>query len=58
MAITQSQFNQGKATLATVEQDRLDESDKWLNYLQENFNGQKAQLELMRTTGQLADLLR
>jgi outer membrane protein len=58
LAIAQSQFNQGKATLATVEQDRLDESDKWLNYLQVNFNGQKAQLELMRTTGQLADLLR
>ncbi len=58
LAIVQSQFNQGKATLATVEQDRLDESDKWLNYLQVNFKGQKAQLELMRTTGQLADLLR
>jgi outer membrane protein len=58
LAIAQSQFNQGKATLATVEQDRLDESEKWLNYLQVNFSGQKAQLELMRTTGQLADLLR
>jgi outer membrane protein len=58
LAIAQSQFNQGKATLATVEQDRLDESEKWLNYLQVNFNGQKAQLELMRTTGRLADLLR
>jgi len=56
--IAQSQFNQGKATLATVEQSRLDESEKWLNYLQVNFNGQKAQLQLMRTTGQLADLLR
>jgi outer membrane protein len=58
LAIAQSQFNQGKATLATVEQDRLDESEKWLNYLQVNFTGQKAQLELMRTTGRLADLLR
>ncbi|MDE3136973.1 MAG: TolC family protein [Acidobacteriota bacterium] len=58
LAIAQSQFNQGKATLATVEQDRLDESEKWLNYLQVNFNGQKAQLQLMRTTGQLADLMR
>jgi outer membrane protein len=58
LAIAQSQFNEGKVTLATVEQDRLDESQKWLNYLQVNFNGQKAQLELMRTTGQLADLLR
>ena len=58
LAIVQSQFNQGKATLAAVEQARLDESDKWLNYLQVNFKGQKAQLDLMRTTGQLADLLR
>lgn len=57
LQMVQARFNQGKATLAAVEQARLDESDKWLNYLQVNFKGQKAQLELMRTTGQLADLL-
>jgi outer membrane protein len=56
--IAQSKFNQGKATLAAVEQARLDESEKWLNFLQVNFDKQKAQLQLMRTTGQLADLLR
>ncbi|HVC00407.1 MAG TPA: TolC family protein [Candidatus Dormibacteraeota bacterium] len=55
--MVQAQFNQGRATLATVEQARLDESEKWLNFLGVNFQGQKAQLELMRTTGQLTLLL-
>ncbi|HVB35128.1 MAG TPA: TolC family protein [Patescibacteria group bacterium] len=55
--IVQAQFNQGHATLAAVEQARLDESKKWLNYLQVNFQGQKAQLNLLRTTGRLALLL-
>lgn len=57
LQIVQDKFNQGKATLAAVEQARLNASDKWLNYLQVNFKGQKAQLDLMRTTGRLADLL-
>jgi outer membrane protein len=58
LAMVQAQYDQGHATLAAVEQARLDESEKWLNFLQTNFNGQKAQLELMKTTGQLAQLLR
>lgn len=55
--MVQAQFNQGHATLATVEQARLNESEKWMNFLEVNFQGQKAQLQLMQTTGQLALLL-
>jgi outer membrane protein len=55
--MAQAQFNQGHATLAAVEQARLNESEKWLNFLDVNFQGQKAQLQLMRTTGQLTQLL-
>ena len=58
LAMVQAKFDQGQATLGAVEQARLDESEKWLAFLQTNFNGQKAQLELMRTTGQLTQLLR
>ena len=55
--LVQARFNQGHATLADVEQARLNESEKWMNFLEVNFQGQKAQLQLMRTTGQLALLL-
>lgn len=58
LEMTQAQYDQGHATLATVEQARLDESQKWLAFLQSNFDGQKAQLELMRTTGQLSQLMK
>jgi outer membrane protein len=57
LQMSQAQYNQGRATLAAVEQARLDESEKWLNYLQTVFNAQKAQLQLMKTTGQLTQLL-
>lgn len=55
--LVQAQFNQGRASLAAVEQAHLDENEKWLNYLQVTFQGQKTQLQLMRTTGQLSLLL-
>jgi outer membrane protein len=55
--LVQAQFNQGRATLAAVEQAHLDENEKWMNFLQVSFQGQKAQLQLMRTTGQLSLLL-
>ena len=58
LQVVQSQYNQGQATLAAVEKSRLDESEKWLNFLKVSFDGQEAQLKLMRTTGQLAQLLR
>jgi outer membrane protein len=55
--MVQAQFNQAHATLAAVEQARLNESEKWMNFLNVNFQGQEAQLQLMRTTGRLALLL-
>lgn len=55
--MAQAQYNEGHATLAAVEQARLDESQKWLAFLQADFNGQKAQLQLMKTTGQLSQLM-
>jgi outer membrane protein TolC len=57
LAVLQSQFNEGKANLRDVEKARLDENDKWMNYLDANFRRQQAQLELLRTAGQLERVL-
>jgi hypothetical protein len=36
-----------------VEKARLDENDKWMGYLDANFQRQQAQLDLLRTAGEL-----
>jgi outer membrane protein TolC len=54
LAVVQSRFDQGRANLAELEQARLEESEKWLGFLDADFQRQRAQLELWKTTGQLA----
>jgi outer membrane protein TolC len=53
MGILQSQFTEGKVNLREVEHARLDENEKWMAYLDANFGRQQAQLELLKTAGQL-----
>ncbi|MGC2333347.1 MAG: TolC family protein [Candidatus Acidiferrales bacterium] len=50
----QAKFDQGNATLQQIEQARLDESDKWLAFLDADFARQQGQLNLLEATGQLA----
>ena len=57
LAVLQSQFGEGKLNLRDVEKARLDESDKWMAFLDANFQRQQAQLELLRTAGQLDKVL-
>lgn len=57
LAVIQVQFTEGKANLREVERARLDESEKWMTYLDANFQRQQAQLELLRTAGQLEKAL-
>jgi len=57
LAVVQSQFAEGKANLRDVERSRLDESEKWMVYLDANFQRQQAQLELLRIAGQLEKAL-
>jgi outer membrane protein TolC len=52
--VLQAQFEEGRANLRDLEKARLEESDKWRAFLDSDFERQKAQLELLRTTGQLA----
>jgi len=53
----QARFDQGRATLAEMEQARLDESDKWVAFLDADFARERAQLALLQVTGQLAKVL-
>ena len=54
LQITQEKFNQGRATLRDIEQARLEESDKWVAFLDADFARQQGQLSLLQATGQLA----
>jgi outer membrane protein len=50
----QAKFDQGQAALREIEQARLDESDKWVAFLDADFARQQGQLTLLQATGQLA----
>jgi hypothetical protein len=39
--------------LREVERARLEENDKWMAFLDANFERQQAQLDLLKTAGQL-----
>lgn len=57
LELAQAKLEDGKASLKEVEQDRLDESDKWMAFLDANLAWQRAQLRVLQTTGQLAKVL-
>ena len=57
VAVLQSQFGEGKANLRDMERARLDENEKWMAYLDANFRRQQAQLELLKTAGQVDTVL-
>lgn len=52
--LLQAKFDQGQATLRDIEEARLEESDKWVAFLDADFARQQAQLVLLQATGQLA----
>jgi outer membrane protein TolC len=53
IGVLQTQYNEGKVNLRDVEKARLEENDKWMAFLDANFQRQQAQLDLLRTAGQL-----
>jgi outer membrane protein TolC len=57
VAVMQSLFGEGKMNLRDVEKARLDENEKWMLFLDSTFLRQQAQLELLRTAGQLDKVL-
>jgi outer membrane protein TolC len=52
----QVRFNEGRATLRALEQARVVENEKWLAFLDADLSREKAQLDLLQATGQLAQL--
>ena len=57
LQITQAKFEEGHANLREVERLRVDESTKWLAFLDADFDNQRASLDLLRMTGQLSAVL-
>ncbi|HEY1422635.1 MAG TPA: TolC family protein [Candidatus Acidoferrum sp.] len=57
LAELQARFEEGKVTLTEVEKTRLDENEKWMALLDATFQRQQAQLDLLKTAGQLDKVL-
>src|SRR5712691_1791853 len=58
LQIVQASFEEGRSNLRDVEKARLDENDKWVAFLDSDYEHQKAQLDLLNTTGDLGRLFR
>jgi outer membrane protein TolC len=52
----QANFQQDRANLRDVERARSEENEKWLAFLDSDYDRQKAQLELLSTTGDLSKI--
>jgi outer membrane protein TolC len=57
LADVQARYDQGRASLRDLEQARVEESEKWVAFLDADFARQQAQLALLQSTGQLAQAL-
>ena len=55
--VLQAQFDEGRGSLKDLEAAHIEENDKWLAFLDANYSRQQAQLDLLHTTGQLAQVL-
>jgi outer membrane protein len=53
LQLMQAKFDEGHATLRDVEQAQLDQSDKWVVFLDADFARQQGQLTLLQATGEL-----
>jgi len=56
LQLVEARYDQARATLQEVEQARLEESDKWVAFLDADFARQQAQLSLLQATGQLTQV--
>jgi outer membrane protein TolC len=57
LRVVQARFDEGHAGLRDIEKLRLEETTHWLAFLDADFEYQKARLDLLRETGQLASIL-
>jgi outer membrane protein TolC len=57
LAQLHARFEEGKVSLPEIEKTRLTESEKWMALLDATFQRQQAQLDLLKTAGQLDKVL-
>jgi outer membrane protein TolC len=57
LAQLQARFEEGNEGLQVVEKARVDENEKWMALLDATFQRQQAQLDLLKTAGQLDKVL-
>jgi outer membrane protein TolC len=53
LQVIQANFQEGRANLRDVERARLDENDKWVAFLDNDYERQRAELDLLNLTGDL-----
>jgi outer membrane protein len=58
LSVLLAQFDEGRATVADVEQARVQENDKWMTYFDAGHALEKAKLDLLHQTGTLTASLR
>ena len=58
LSVLLAQFDEGRATVADVEQARVQENDKWMAYFDAGHALEKAKLDLLHQTGTLTASLR
>ncbi len=58
LSVLLAQMDEGRALLKQVEEARADEEDKWIAFYDAQFAQQKAQLNVLRQTGELVAALR
>jgi len=57
LAQLQARFEEGKISVQEIEKVRLNENEKWMALLDATFQRQQAQLDLLKTAGQLDTVL-
>jgi outer membrane protein len=56
LSVLLAQMNEGRASLRQVEEARYAEDEKWIAFYDAQFSAEKARLNILRHTGQLASL--
>jgi outer membrane protein len=58
VSVLLAQMNEGRASLRQLEEARFNEDEKWIALYDAQFNAERARLNVLRQTGQLATLVR
>jgi len=58
VSVLLAQMNEGRASLRQLEEARFNEDEKWIALYDAQFNAERARLNVLRQTGQLAALVR